>query len=489
MIRKSKKKILALAMALLLLSGSVPVKPISDMVGSFAVTASAAAEGLTGNLDCSTTGSATEYFAFSNHFYKVEWTGINMKKTKSVQLYLSDQGELQAKRTKIETTSTIKLYQKDSKDSPTWTDTDITNLTPGGTSIGYTADDPLVQGAKKNNKKPVCTVTCLAAAPVWTWSNDFSTCSVTFTCDDNTDLTTTFNAPVTQSDDTFTATATFNSTTYTDSKTFYAFTLPANMEITNGVTLTDGKVLENTEIQFKAATGYTASNVSDGTNTIEPDESGVYAVTVTGDTVITADVSQIDYAISMADGITNGSVTVKVGETENATTAHYNESVTLTVVPDEGYCATSVTVNGEALASADDTTYTFNMPAGEATVNAVFEKIIADPELLQANTVSFKDNLSLNFLAKIDDTMTDGAYVVFSYLHYGTQTKVTVQINTSDKNGKYYRFRCPNTLRCRHVKCRHKTKKLEGYRQTKDNEKSYIITTRRNEVPRRVFRL
>lgn len=73
------------------------------------------------------------------------------------------------------------------------------------------------------------------------------------------------------------------------------------------------------------------------------------------------------------------------------------------------------------------------------------EEPVATPkaELLSGNTVSFKDDLSLNFLAIIDDEVVDGAYVIFTYNHYGTETSKKVYASSSDMyNNKYYRFRC-----------------------------------------------
>ncbi|MBP3271474.1 MAG: BspA family leucine-rich repeat surface protein [Ruminococcus sp.] len=69
----------------------------------------------------------------------------------------------------------------------------------------------------------------------------------------------------------------------------------------------------------------------------------------------------------------------------------------------------------------------------------------AAAKLIEANTVSFKDNLSLNFLANIDDSLVDGAYVKFTYNHYGTEKVVTCPIDPADKNGDEYRFRCELT--------------------------------------------
>ena len=62
------------------------------------------------------------------------------------------------------------------------------------------------------------------------------------------------------------------------------------------------------------------------------------------------------------------------------------------------------------------------------------------------NTVSFKEKVEFIFLVEATDVDTvDGAYVVFTYDHYGTTTTVKKAINKDDKNGKYYRVRLPLT--------------------------------------------
>ena len=53
--------------------------------------------------------------------------------------------------------------------------------------------------------------------------------------------------------------------------------------------------------------------------------------------------TQNNYNITI-DGTSNGKVNAKVGETENATTALYNDTVTLTVTPDPGYALDSLSV-------------------------------------------------------------------------------------------------------------------------------------------------
>ena len=62
------------------------------------------------------------------------------------------------------------------------------------------------------------------------------------------------------------------------------------------------------------------------------------------------------------------------------------------------------------------------------------------------NTVSFKEKVEFNFLVEATDAETvEGAYVLFTYDHYGTTTTVKKAINKDDKNGKYYRVRLPLT--------------------------------------------
>lgn len=65
-----------------------------------------------------------------------------------------------------------------------------------------------------------------------------------------------------------------------------------------------------------------------------------------------------------------------------------------------------------------------------------------DAKLLDSNTVSFKDQVQFNFLAEINDPeYVEGAYVIFTYDHYGVKTENKVPISKKDMYGKYYRFR------------------------------------------------
>ena len=96
-------------------------------------------------------------------------------------------------------------------------------------------------------------------------------------------------------------------------------------------------------------------------------------------TSITADITlkakwEKQYAVTIADGVANGSV---IADTPRA---DEGDTVTLTVLPEDGYMLKTLTVmqgETEITVTAGETgTYTFTMPAGDVTVSAVF--VLAD---------------------------------------------------------------------------------------------------------------
>ncbi|MBQ1658690.1 MAG: BspA family leucine-rich repeat surface protein, partial [Clostridia bacterium] len=76
---------------------------------------------------------------------------------------------------------------------------------------------------------------------------------------------------------------------------------------------------------------------------------------------------------SILKNSTHGTITAKVGETENALTAHYNDTVILTVQPDAGYWLKKLIVmdaDGNEVPVNDNK---FTMPDGDVTVSAAFD--------------------------------------------------------------------------------------------------------------------
>ena len=91
-----------------------------------------------------------------------------------------------------------------------------------------------------------------------------------------------------------------------------------------------------------------------------------------GNVTINASFTLKDYGITKA-GMSGGTVNF------SNSTAHYNESVTLTIVPDNSFVldTISVTANGNPITlngsgTAKGSTRTFTMPASEVTINATF---------------------------------------------------------------------------------------------------------------------
>ncbi|MER2142738.1 MAG: InlB B-repeat-containing protein, partial [Eubacteriales bacterium] len=83
--------------------------------------------------------------------------------------------------------------------------------------------------------------------------------------------------------------------------------------------------------------------------------------------------TQNDYCITIAD-TSNGTMIATVGETENATTAHYSDTVTLAATPAAGYALGSWDVRDAENNPVTVTNDAFTMPASDVTVSALFLK-------------------------------------------------------------------------------------------------------------------
>ncbi|MBQ6195616.1 MAG: hypothetical protein IJK43_14560, partial [Prevotella sp.] len=114
----------------------------------------------------------------------------------------------------------------------------------------------------------------------------------------------------------------------------YAVSLPANMEVVSATNAADadGKYITGTTVTFKASFPYAASNVSDGTSTLEPDANGIYTVTVAdADVTITADFERSN-PINLSDAPGNFAVIdgdVLTGSTSHTVTIADGANITL----------------------------------------------------------------------------------------------------------------------------------------------------------------
>ena len=123
----------------------------------------------------------------------------------------------------------------------------------------------------------------------------------------------------------------------------------------------------------------------------------VYTFTMpNGDVTINVEKNAKTYEVKVADGVTNGTLALKLNETDEAkaTLDAVTENATVTVVatPDtettkyaldasslkvtyKDANGTEQTIPAEKFTKVDDNTYTFAMPAGNATVSAEFEQV------------------------------------------------------------------------------------------------------------------
>ncbi len=121
----------------------------------------------------------------------------------------------------------------------------------------------------------------------------------------------------------------------------YAVSLPANMEVVSATNAADadGKYITGTTVTFMASFPYAASNVSDGTSTLEPDANGIYTVTVAdADVTITATVER-SATIDLTDA--PGDFNAIEGDVLTGTTSH-----TVTIAADAGITLSGATISG-----------------------------------------------------------------------------------------------------------------------------------------------
>ena len=97
---------------------------------------------------------------------------------------------------------------------------------------------------------------------------------------------------------------------------------------------------------------------------------------------VTATFTPIDYTITK--NAEHGSITARVGEDgDDADTAHYGETVTLTIAPDEDYTLDTLTVGSiDKTALVSDNQFSFTMPDTDLTVTAVFKPKFGTPDFV-----------------------------------------------------------------------------------------------------------
>lgn len=159
------------------------------------------------------------------------------------------------------------------------------------------------------------------------------------------------------------------------------------------------------------------------TLTVTPEQgSGVTSVELTADGAgfimpeanvnVSATFKKTDYAVTIADGITNGTVTA------SKVTANYQDEVILTVTPAEGCCLGSITTtSGTLVQTAMDPetgvlTYVLTMEDGDAVITAEFNQLAVytifynaggSPEAVSIKMTDGEQSYAMTGCAKLGD--------------------------------------------------------------------------------------
>ncbi|MBO4871564.1 MAG: BspA family leucine-rich repeat surface protein [Muribaculaceae bacterium] len=157
-------------------------------------------------------------------------------------------------------------------------------------------------------------------------------------------------------------------------RSVHALTLPDDVTATGETVAIDGATY------YAAATTVTLSYSGEMPEGYAP----VYTVNGTAiegntfempaaDATITVIITAVDYTITLPAALEHTTVT------SDKATAHFGDTVTLTVTPDAGYAVESLTVmNGDTpleVTAGENNTYTFVMPAADVTVNVEIRRL------------------------------------------------------------------------------------------------------------------
>jgi uncharacterized repeat protein (TIGR02543 family) len=130
----------------------------------------------------------------------------------------------------------------------------------------------------------------------------------------------------------------------------YSVSLPTGMEVVSATNAADadGKYITGTTVTFKASFPYAASDVSDGSSTLEPDANGIYTVTVAdADVTVTATVER-SATIDLSDA--TGDFNAIEGDVLTGST-----SGTLTIADGAGITLSGATITGGIVCSGTAT--------------------------------------------------------------------------------------------------------------------------------------
>lgn len=151
------------------------------------------------------------------------------------------------------------------------------------------------------------------------------------------------------------------------------------------------------------------------------------------------------YEVKIDDTIINGTVEA------NYQSALPNDTVTLTVTPDDDYVINSVSVNGEELVPKYGT-YLFDMPACDVTVTASFGFADGVGARLAGHTLSLDGDIGVNFYMELAPEIAESgtAYMLFTIPNGGDSFTEKVYVNEqpdatlphAEKKGEYYVFKC-----------------------------------------------
>ena len=205
-------------------------------------------------------------------------------------------------------------------------------------------------------------------------------------------------------------------------------------ETENGTVTTDpvGPVAAETPVTINATpnTGYEVGTITvmNGETTV-PVQNNVFEMPAADVTVtVTFVPKEFEITVNPSE---NGSVSIVGKElVQNKANANYNEEITLTVTPAEGYEVETLTYTVEGGEAVPIENNKFTMPAGNVTINATFKKATYTITVTNPSTEVTVDKTTAQMGDEVTITITPAAgYEVDAITVMAGETPVTVENN------------------------------------------------------------
>lgn len=144
------------------------------------------------------------------------------------------------------------------------------------------------------------------------------------------------------------------------------------------------------------------------------------------------------YSVNLEEEYIHGAVTA------DKQRAFGGETVTLNVVPDDGFVISSVWYNDTELTPDAQGQYSFSMPDNDAYISVIFDFADNAGAKLLGHSISLRGDIGVNFYMELSERISDdeNAYMHFTIPSGADTYEKNVYVKDAERDGQYFVFNC-----------------------------------------------